>query len=317
MNYELGNLEIDLKKIQKVIESNVLLYCVFFLLALKITVIIFSVNLPFNVFFADITKNALETLANQTRQSLGLSTLKDNPKLSEAARLKAQDMIKNEYFSHISPTGITPWYWFLRTGYNYKYAGENLAIGFFESTEVYNAWLNSPSHKANLINPNYREIGTAVATGYGDNKAVVVVQLFGSEKISAATKPSAPVVKAPAVTTEVRETEVKESEGLKKVLSQSIEAKIEPDSGKWAEKPVYETISYFIYNYGKMLDSVIFGASMVFICLLLSLLFFNFNFNVEKKLVFRSVIILALFGVLNVINKEFFISIIPHQLLIQ
>lgn len=318
MNYELGNLEIDLQKLQRFMESNALLYCVIFLLTFKIIIVAFSVNLPFNVFFADITKSALEAMANQTRQSVGLSTLKENPKLVQAARLKAEDMIKNEYFSHTSPTGVTPWYWFLRTGYNYKYAGENLAIGFFESTEVYNAWLNSPSHKANLINPDYKEMGTAVATGYGSNKAIVVVQLFGSEKtiitaqpaktiktVKQEDNPPAPVAKTPA--------DAKEA----KVLSQSIEAKIEPDLGLQAANPIYKTIGYLVYNYGKILDSVIFGASMVFICLLLALIFFSFNFNVEKKLVFRSIAILFLLGASAAIDKDVIISLIPHQLLIQ
>ena len=182
MDYNLGELKFNLWFLRKIMESNILLGFVVLLLLLKIVLIGFSVNLPFNVFFADITKITLENLANQTRQSLGLGILASSLKLDQAARLKAEDMVKNQYFSHTSPTGVTPWFWFSQTDYNYKYAGENLAIGFFDSEEVYRAWLDSPSHKANLVNPNYREIGTAIASGFGQNKAVVVVQFFGKPK---------------------------------------------------------------------------------------------------------------------------------------
>jgi uncharacterized protein YkwD len=163
------------------LQSNVLLYCVVLILALKIVAILVSINIPQNIFFADITKSVLENSVNQTRQSLGLQPLSENQKLDEAAQLKAENMVQDEYFNHVSPSGVTPWAWFLKAGYNYKYAGENLAIGFYDSQEVYDAWLNSPSHKANIVDPNYTEVGTAVLSGFGqDGKTIVVVQEFGS-----------------------------------------------------------------------------------------------------------------------------------------
>ncbi|MGD0577062.1 MAG: CAP domain-containing protein, partial [Candidatus Staskawiczbacteria bacterium] len=131
------------------LESKILLYCVVLLLMLKIAVVFVPINFPKNIFFADITQVALENFANQTRQSVGLQPLAESAKLDKAAQLKAQNMVANNYFAHTSPTGLTPWHWFLLVGYNYKYAGENLAIGFFDSDEVYKAWLNSPEHRAN------------------------------------------------------------------------------------------------------------------------------------------------------------------------
>src|SRR3989344_3788824 len=127
------------------LQSSILLYVVIGLLLIKII----SVGLftPFfkNIFFADITKTALVNLLNQDRQNAGLGVLAENEKLNQAAMLKAQDMVKNGYFSHQSPQGITPWYWFGQAGYQYKYAGENLAVGFINSDEVFNAWFSSPS----------------------------------------------------------------------------------------------------------------------------------------------------------------------------
>ena len=163
------------------LQSNILLYFVVLLLALKIVATLISINFPQNIFFADVTKSALENFTNQTRQSDGLKTLTENQKLDQAAELKAENMVQDKYFDHTSPTGVTPWFWFLKAGYNYKYAGENLAIGFYDSKEVYDAWLNSPSHKTNITNPNYTEVGTAVLSGFGQNNTIVVVQEFGSQ----------------------------------------------------------------------------------------------------------------------------------------
>ncbi|GAH47620.1 unnamed protein product, partial [marine sediment metagenome] len=76
-------------------------------------------------------------------ESLGLSALRENPQLSKAALLKAQDMLENDYFAHRSPEGITGWYWIKKAGYNYQRAGENLAIAFLDSEEVHKAWNDS------------------------------------------------------------------------------------------------------------------------------------------------------------------------------
>jgi hypothetical protein len=124
-------------------------------------------------------------MTNQTRVKEGLNTLKVNPELSAAAAAKANDMIKNGYFAHFSPTNVSPWFWIKQNGYNYKYAGENLAMNFSETDQVINGWLNSPSHKANLLNSNYKDIGVAVLSGQVNGQSrVVVVQMFGSPKTS-------------------------------------------------------------------------------------------------------------------------------------
>jgi len=90
----------------------------------------FLIGFPQNEFYADLTKSSLVDLTNRNRATFNLPPLKESPQLDAAAYLKALDMEKNGYFAHTSPTGITPWYWFDQVGYNYRYAGENLAIGF-------------------------------------------------------------------------------------------------------------------------------------------------------------------------------------------
>jgi hypothetical protein len=93
-------------------------------------------------------------------------------------------MAKNSYFSHDSPTGVTPWHWFKEAGYPFVHAGENLAVYFTDSGEVVNAWMNSPTHRANIVGSQYREIGVGTARGtYDGFETVFVVQMFGTQAL--------------------------------------------------------------------------------------------------------------------------------------
>lgn len=126
-------------------------------------------------------------LTNTQRAELSLATLSRNTVLDAAAQLKADDMAKNSYFSHDSPTGITPWHWFDMAGYRYVYAGENLAVYFTDSKAVVDAWMKSPTHRANIVGAQYREIGVGTARGtYNGYDTVFVVQLFGTPAIAPA-----------------------------------------------------------------------------------------------------------------------------------
>ncbi len=118
---------------------------------------------------------------NKEREGQKLAPLVRNTVLDAAAQLKAEDMAKNGYFAHYSPTGISPWHWFNEAGYRYVHAGENLAVHFSDSKEVVEAWMQSPTHRANIVNQNYREIGVGTARGtYEGYDTVFVVQLFGT-----------------------------------------------------------------------------------------------------------------------------------------
>lgn len=130
-------------------------------------------------------------LTNEQRTENHLATLKRNTVLDEAATLKAQDMAINSYFSHNSPAGITPWHWFDAAGYKYVYAGENLAVYFTDSNAVVDAWMKSPTHRANIVGNQYEEIGVGTAKGtYNGYDTVFVVQLFGTR--AARTQPTTP-----------------------------------------------------------------------------------------------------------------------------
>lgn len=147
---------------------------------------------------AAVLPAVLVDLTNNARTSSNEYPLVRNSILDHAAELKAEDMARNGYFAHTSPAGITPWYWFDKAGYVFAYAGENLAIDFTESADVENAWLNSPTHKANILNDHFSEIGIATFDGvYQGNQTTYVVQMFGTP--ARMNKTEIPVSSAPNV----------------------------------------------------------------------------------------------------------------------
>jgi hypothetical protein len=137
-------------------------------------------------------------LTNDERNSEKIGTLTRSALLDKAANLKARDMAENEYFAHYSPTGVSPWYWFDQAGYNYLHAGENLAVHFTDSSDVLRAWMDSPSHRANIMNGDYVEIGIGTAKGeYKGQPTIYVVQLFGTKRDTATTPSVAGASAAP------------------------------------------------------------------------------------------------------------------------
>ncbi|HVM76857.1 MAG TPA: CAP domain-containing protein [Candidatus Paceibacterota bacterium] len=137
---------------------------------------------PRSKLFGIILTNALVDQTNESRTANGVPALHENATLDAAAQLKANDMVKNNYFAHTSPAGLTPWYWFDQVGYNFNYAGENLAVNFSDSEDVTSAWMNSPEHRENILNANYSDIGMATAQGmFQGHPATYVVELFGTQ----------------------------------------------------------------------------------------------------------------------------------------
>jgi len=137
-----------------------------------------------NLLSAVISKT-LVMLANNNRIANSLGYLVSNPLLERAAQMKADDMASKSYFAHVSPEGVNPWHWFTSAGYNFVYAGENLAINFSDSVDVDRAWMSSPAHKANILNDKFTEIGIATAKGYYNGRETVfVVQMFGRPRAS-------------------------------------------------------------------------------------------------------------------------------------
>jgi len=303
---------------------------VIFVFVCKVALTVASLNIPQNIFFADITKIALESFVNQTRESLGLTPLVINEKLNEAASLKAENMVQNQYFDHTSPNGITPWFWFSKAGYNYKYAGENLAVGFFDSKEVYEAWLDSPTHKANIVNPNYTEMGTAILKGFGQDNSIIVVQTFGSQKVAKHPAPATNntnTAVAPENITE-KSKEPAQEYTSNQVLSQFIEPKnfIGYEGGKSVSDLQAKVLNYVLYD-NQLLQNIIYAMLFAVLASVAALLIFaiypslsQIDLQVPKKikvaLILRSVILIVLLSGAALFNSDILSAIFPHQIII-
>jgi hypothetical protein len=139
---------------------------------------------------------------NERRTAQQQSALQLNAKLTKAAQIKAQDMVERNYWSHNTPEGNAPWEFVNNAGYSYAKAGENLAYGFSDEDDVVAGWMNSPGHRANMLDANYREVGF----GFAESKdyveggpSTVVVAMYGQPSGAAEATSSDPVTQGGAV----------------------------------------------------------------------------------------------------------------------
>jgi len=156
---------------------------------LTIVVIGIAINIGWTHLNHSQSQNAISTITahqllkdnNQARDSYNVTPLHSSTILNEAAQARANDMVANNYWSHISPSGKTPWYFIDQTGYKLQAAAENLAFGFSSSDTTNTAWLNSPEHRSNLMNKDYSDVGFGVAKSpnfHGKGSQIIVVALY-------------------------------------------------------------------------------------------------------------------------------------------
>lgn len=145
-------------------------------------------------YATDVRIEELLRLTNGKREALGLTTLTFNEQLAEAARQKANYMFAHNFWAHVAPDGTTPWDFVNNSGYVYVVAGENLAKNFSDSGGVLEAWMNSPTHRDNLLRKDYQDIGFAVVNGVlNGEETTLVVQMFGKRLVvnpAPATEPT-------------------------------------------------------------------------------------------------------------------------------
>ena len=140
---------------------------------------------------------------NAERTSRGLAALSLNSKLNSSSAAKANHMKVNDYWAHVAPDGTSPWYFFDSAGYNYQKAGENLAYGFGSSSNTITGWMNSPSHRDNMLDAGYNEVGFGFINSsnfIGNGEQTIVVAHYGKSLGAATAAPPAPAPEtAPAV----------------------------------------------------------------------------------------------------------------------
>jgi len=138
-----------------------------------------------NKSYIKLYKDNIIQLTNKAREENGkLPALSENQKLDLSAEKKLQDMFDKQYFEHISPSGVGVANLGTEVGYEYILIGENLALGNFEGDQdLLDAWMDSPGHRANILNNHYTEIGVAVGMGKYEGKDIwIAVQHFGTPK---------------------------------------------------------------------------------------------------------------------------------------
>jgi len=212
--------------------------------------IIKKLNLTATVYPA-----VLADLANNDRLNSGASELTWSPTLEKAAKLKAEDMATNGYFAHTSPAGITPWYWLRQADYNFVYAGENLAIDFTESENVERAWINSPTHKENIMSQNFTEIGIATVDGiYNGRNTTFVVEFFG--KPVQVAKVKEPVKTKEVATVSKEEKEVVDSKVAGVSVENVVEDGVKNVEDKIEVKIIEETDKFIVAKNENVIEEV-------------------------------------------------------------
>ncbi|MFA6308061.1 MAG: CAP domain-containing protein [Patescibacteria group bacterium] len=158
-------------------------------IVIKIIMVAFALSFPVQAWLSpDVLHEQAQKviqLTNNLRAELGLNILKENEILNQAALNKAEDMLIGQYFAHVSPDNKALRHFLYDLNYNFKVAGENLAIGFSEPSTIVAAWEASPTHYSNLIDPDFTEIGVGIVSGeYNAYKTTLTAQYFGDPYIN-------------------------------------------------------------------------------------------------------------------------------------
>lgn len=162
-----------------------------------------------------LSESAIIEVTNQKRALSNLAGYEIDSRLTQSAYAKAQDMIANDYWAHSSPSGADPWIFIAQSGYEYTRAGENLAKGFTTDAEVIQGWLESPTHRAILLDSELQNIGVAVVFAhYGGVDQYLIVVHYGKSSSNSPEPeevfPAMPILEPATPVTNTPETQVQE-----------------------------------------------------------------------------------------------------------
>lgn len=148
-----------------------------------ITLLTIRIGLGFTYSSAtDLSPDNIASAINKARSQRNISTLSYNLRLAAAADFKAHDMVTRSYFSHTDPDGKYIWDKISEEGYKpYTVLGENLAVDFFSTEGLMAAWIESPTHRANILNADFKDQGVGVADGNGGKYSMAIANTFGTQ----------------------------------------------------------------------------------------------------------------------------------------
>ncbi|MEO6508461.1 MAG: CAP domain-containing protein [Patescibacteria group bacterium] len=220
-------------------------------------------------FATDINVEKLLELTNQKRVENNLEPLQYNAQLAAAANNKAKNMFEVGYWAHFAPDGTTPWSFILNSGYQYSVAGENLAKGFYFTDAVIDAWMNSPSHKENLLRPAYKDVGFAIVNGtLNGEETTLVVQMFGTPTTVVAEK-AVPTPQVTTIPTEVPVQKVVAQKPAKNPYFQSQSAVLAKQATK--SNPKFNLFPLF------------FNTNLIFLAILAFVFMMDFYFTTKNN----------------------------------
>lgn len=152
-------------------------------------------------YATDVSISGLLSSTNTQRNANGAGSLSINSQLDAAAQAKANDMVTRNYWSHNTPDGKEPWVFIDQAGYVYTKAGENLAYGFSTSGDTVVGWMNSPTHRANLLDTSFTDVGFGFANSNNFNSTgpeTIVVAMYGKPQTLGAVTQAQPTASTPA-----------------------------------------------------------------------------------------------------------------------
>lgn len=218
-------------------------------------------------YASNISVSEVISSTNSLRSSSGLSSLSYNNSLSQAAIAKAQNMFSEGYWAHTSPSGKEPWDFIKSAGYSYRIAGENLARDFDSTSPLMDAWMNSPTHRANIMNPRYQEIGVAVVDGLLNGvETTLVVQMFGTPETQVVSQPSVVVPAVASSVTQVVEQDVVIEELAKPTQTPVVQQELP------IEQVSEEVLAQTVVPQGSLSTSILFSPQHVLKAFFLSMI---------------------------------------------
>jgi uncharacterized protein YkwD/outer membrane murein-binding lipoprotein Lpp len=195
---------------------------------------------------SSLTREGVINWTNTNRQQNGaLPPLKENLLLDKAAQAKLQDMFKQQYFEHVNPQGVGPGDLAKQAGYDYISEGENLALGnFTNDQDLVTAWMNSPGHRANILNKGFEEIGVAVGQGiYQGHQTWLAVQEFGK-----------PASSCPSIDSNLKAEITGLNSDINQMKPQLTQLKTEIDSANPQSQSQYDAYNQEVAQYNSMVQ---------------------------------------------------------------
>lgn len=289
---------------------------------------------PSEAELSAIVSANMVSLMNQSRIEAGINPLSHNLTLASFAQLKGEDMVDRNYFAHDTPEGKRPWEWINRAEYDYVYAGENLAMDFITAEVVHDAFLKSPAHRKNILNPKYTEAGIAVLHGELDGrKTTLLVEFFGTQRKDRDTlvlndqqEPASTEQELAEVPSEIAGVETPELPGVETPeppdeRSRTVSTEVDsPTPGPINEGVI--VVSTTQKSSKTLIDAVVEYSNIFFIAFILFVgisLLLNIFIKIKvqhKSTILQSVVVIALLISLVLVKFHFIETVAPQMLIL-